>query len=208
MELYIMIFLRYESLKQYMMFYPVTTAILLLQIVMFVLTAIFGGSTDPETLIRFGAMVHTPVISPEYWRYFTAIFLHIGFDHLLFNSIAIYIFAPPLERILGKWNYAVFYLGSGFAGNALAEWLRADEFSYSAGASGAIYGIYAAFLFLGLFRRKLLDEQSRKTIQIVIVIGFIYSFIVPQVSLYGHLGGFLGGFFLFALLFRQRKWMG
>jgi rhomboid protease GluP len=199
-----MIFLRYESLKQYIRFYPITSSILLIQIVMFVLTSIFGGSTDPETLIRFGAMVSTPDFSPEYWRYFSSIFLHIGFDHLLFNSIALYIFAPPLERLLGRWNYVVFYLGSGFAGNVMAEWLRTGAY-YAAGASGAIYGIYAAFLFLGLFRRKLLDEQSRKTIQIIIVVGFIYSIIVPKISLLGHLGGFIGGFILFALMFRQHR---
>lgn len=201
-----MIFLRYESLSQYVRFYPITTTILIVQLLLFIATVLAGGSTDPQTLIRFGAMVHTPDHSPEYWRYFASIFLHIGFDHLLFNSFALYVFAPPLERILGKINYAVFYLGSGFAGNALGEWFAKDVY-YSAGASGAIYGIYAAFLYMGIFRRGLLDEQSRKTVNIILVMGFIYSFLVPQVSLIGHLGGFLGGFALFAAMFRKSRLM-
>jgi len=199
-----MIFLRYESFSQYIRFYPVTFSILLIQIVMFAIMAFSGGTTNPETLIRFGAMYSFPGVAPEYWRYFTAIFLHIGFPHLLFNSFALYVFAPPLERILGKWNYIVFYLGSGFAGNALAQWLHTGSY-FAAGASGAIYGIYGAFLYLGVFRRGLLDEASRKTINIILVLGIIYSLIIPQVSLTGHLGGLLGGFILFAIMFRRSR---
>jgi rhomboid protease GluP len=70
----------------------------------------------------------------------------------------------------------------------------------SAGASGAIYGIYAAFIYLGVFRRHLLDQSSRKVIYSVVAIGAIYSVVVPHVSLYGHLGGFVGGLIMFAFM--------
>jgi rhomboid protease GluP len=194
-----MIFLRYESLKQYWRLYPVTSIILLLQIIMFAIVELNGSSRDPQTLLRFGAMFALPGLEPEYWRYFSSIFLHIGFDHLLFNSFALFVFAPPLEMLLGKIKYILFYLGSGFSGNVLSHLLH-DDVYYSAGASGAIYGIFAAFLFIGLFRKHLLDEQSRKTINVMLGIGLIYSIIFPQINLYGHLGGLLGGFLIFWLM--------
>lgn len=199
-----MIFLRYENFRQYIRLYPLTSLILLIQIVLYILMEISGSSTDPRTLLRFGAMYKLPEASPEYWRYFAAIFLHIGFDHLLFNSFALFVFAPPLERLLGKVKYIVFYLGSGFAGNAFSQLLSSGVF-YSAGASGAIYGIYAAFLYLALFRKHALDPQSKKTIKVILLIGLIYSILVPQVNILGHAGGFLGGFALFSWMFKKME---
>lgn len=196
-----MLFLRYENLKQYLKMYPITSFILIAQIVLYAWMEIVGSSTDPATLIRFGAMYVLPGESPEYWHFFASIFLHIGFNHLLFNSIAIFIFAPPLEVMLGKWNYIVYFLGCGFAGNVFSQMLHSD-IHYSAGASGAIYGIYAAFLYLAIFRKGVLDQGTSSTIKIVLIIGVIHSLLVPKINLYAHLGGFVGGFVLFAIIMR------
>jgi membrane associated rhomboid family serine protease len=133
------------------------------------------------------------------WRYFTSTFLHIGFEHLLFNCFALYKFAPPLERMLGAVKYAIFYMGSGYIGSLASDVFHTSNY-VSAGASGAVYGIYAAYLFLALFRKHVLDEQSSKVITIIIIMGVVYSIIVPHVNLLAHLGGFLGGAILFALL--------
>jgi len=194
------IFLRRESFKEYVRYYPVTFGILILLFAMFAVLEIVGSSKDPATLIRLGAIYQVEGFeAPEWWRYFSAIFLHIGFEHLLFNAFAIYVFASPLERIMGKLSYAVFFLLSGFAGCAFSLWLTEPPF-FSAGASGSIYGVYAAYLFMGLFRRNWLDSQTRQTVVTILIIGFLYSIVVPYVSLYGHLGGFIGGFLLFGLM--------
>ncbi|MDF2668261.1 MAG: rhomboid family protein [Paenibacillus sp.] len=198
----IILFLRYESFSQYIRAYPITTAVLFVQIALFACMTIVGSSTDNETLIRFGALVNAPPYSGEIWRYFSAIFLHIGFDHLLFNSFSIFIFAPPLERLLGKWRYLIFYLGSGLAGNLISE-LLSREIHISAGASGAIYGIFASYLYIALFRKEAIDKQSSTTIKTVLVVGVIYSFISPNVNWYAHLGGFLAGMLLFRQMIRR-----
>ncbi len=182
--------------------YPITTAILLIQTALFVWMSIVGSSTDSETLIQFGALVNVPPYSGEYWRYLAAVFLHIGFDHLLFNSFSIFVFAPPLERLLGKWRYTVFYLGSGLAGNLISELLFRGT-HLSAGASGAVYGIFAAYLYIALFRKEAMDKQSSTTIKTVLVVGVVYSLIVPNVNWYAHLGGFLGGMLLFRQMIRR-----
>lgn len=202
-------FLRYESLKDYIRLFPVTSVILTINILLFVLMTFTGGTESTENLIRFGAQVTQSPFNElsQAWRYITAMFLHIGFQHLLFNCFAIFVFAPPLERILGTSRYSIIYLGSGLAGNLLTELFAAllGANSLSAGASGAIFGIYAAYVYVGLFRKELLDQQSYKTIVIILAVGLIYTFIMPHVNIYAHLGGFIGGFLLFPLLLKINK---
>lgn len=193
-----MLFSRRESFRQYIRYYPVTASILSLNLLIFILMLFSGSPTDPQTVIRFGAIFKIGGISAEWWRYATAIFVHIGFYHLLFNSFALYVFAPPLERMIGKWHYIAFYLLSGVAGNIASQFFT-DPPYYSAGASGAIYGIYGAYLYLGLFRKHVLDEQSKQTVITILIVGLIYSFF-PHVNLYAHLGGFIGGWIYLNLL--------
>jgi rhomboid protease GluP len=202
----LVIFLRYESFRGYLKLYPITSLIIALNTVLFLAMAVSGGSTNNATLIRFGALSSYPPYD-DLWRYAASVFLHIGFDHFLFNNFAIFIFAPPLERILGKGRYIVFYLGSGIAANIVSNFIFGAVLSsrvLSAGASGAIYGIYAAFLYMAIFRKHALDYDSRKTIMIIIVIGFVYSFFTPHVNLFAHAGGLAAGFALFAFWFRRR----
>lgn len=199
-----MIFLRYENWKQYLRFYPVTSFLLLANLVMFGVLTWAGSSQDTETLLRFGAMFKYPGLQTEAWRYVSSMFLHIGFTHLLFNCFAIYVFAPPLERLLGSWSYLVLYILSGVIGNIGSQWLHQDIY-IGAGASGAIYGIYGAYLYLALFHRAVLDKQSRQTVTTILVVGVVQSMIIPNVDLYAHLGGFVGGMLLMAILVHWRK---
>lgn len=200
-----MLFLRYENFKQYTRWYPITTAVLAIQLIMYVWMEFASGTDNIETLVRFGALVNDSPYSGEYWRYLASMFLHSGFDHLLFNSFSLFVFAPPLERMLGKWKYSLFYLGSGFIANlATILFYKGPDTIVSVGASGAIYGVFAAYLFIFLFFRKALDKQSSSTIITIVVVGFIYTFLIPQVNYYAHIGGFIGGFLLFTPLLRRR----
>jgi rhomboid protease GluP len=194
-----MIFLRYESLGQYLRLYPVTSFILAVNLVLFILMEGMGSSTDSGTLLQFGAVFGHPDEQPAVWRYVSAAFLHIGFKHLLFNCFAIYVFAPPLERLLGAWRYAVFYLAAAVAGNIVSH-LMHDAPYLSAGASGAIYGLYGAYLQLAVFRRELFDRDAKKTVMSLLAVGVIYSFISPSIDIYAHLGGFVGGFLILFML--------
>jgi rhomboid protease GluP len=192
-------FSRTESLKQYIRYYPITAVLIGINLVIMLLMEWYGSSKDNLTLIQFGAIFDLPGLQPEWWRYVTAMFVHIGFAHLLFNSFALYIFAPALEIMLGKWRYLVLYVVSGIAGNVISKWLHQDHF-IGAGASGAIYGIYAAYLFLAVFRKDIIDNQTKQSIIAILAVGVLYSIIVPNVDLYAHLGGFIGGIICMALI--------
>ncbi|WP_068786385.1 rhomboid family intramembrane serine protease [Paenibacillus phocaensis] len=202
-----MIFIRYENWRSYLRYYPVTCLLLAANIIMFIVLAVNGGSTNPYTLLKFGALNNHPQLAGEHWRLLSSMFLHRGFDHLFSNSFAILVFAPPLERLLGWWRYGLLYLSSGLVGNLISMGLHpvGTEAYIAVGASGAVYGVYGAFLYIALLQRQLMDESSRKTLYSLLIIGVIYSVLVPQINLAAHLGGLVGGFFIYGLIIRLLK---
>lgn len=201
-----MIFVRYENWRSYLRYYPVTSLLLAANLVMFFITVFDGGSRNPITLLKYGALSDLPQFIEQHWRYFTAMFLHNGFDHLLFNSFALLVFVPPLERIMGSWKFALLYLLSGVIGNVigLAYYDRMDYYTTAVGASGAIYGAYGAYLYIALFQRHVMDMASRRTLYTLLILGIIFSF-TPGISLVAHFGGLIGGFFLYGLMIRLFK---
>jgi len=64
-----------------------------------------GGSTDPSVLVRFGAKYNPLILEGEWWRFFTPIFLHIGFFHLIMNTFALYYLGNDVERIFGRFRF-------------------------------------------------------------------------------------------------------
>ncbi|QAY66404.1 rhomboid family intramembrane serine protease [Paenibacillus protaetiae] len=209
-----MIFMRYESFRGYLKQYPVISAVIALNIIYFIIVAATGSLTDGYHLFNYGAFYSEPGQDPmgtaQIYRYVTSMFMHGGIEHLLFNMFALLIFAPPLERLIGHTPFLLFYLLSGILANAVsaAMAIALDEDGVlSVGASGAIYGVYGAYLFLALFRKAWLDSGSRTTVYMILISGIVYSLMVANVNLWAHVGGGLAGFILFGLFdrFMQRK---
>ncbi|WP_334073340.1 MULTISPECIES: rhomboid family intramembrane serine protease [Paenibacillus] len=202
-----MIFIRYENWKSYLRYYPVTSLILAANVIMFLLVTFNGGSGDALTQLKYGALTNMEPYASEGWRLFASMFLHHDLTHLISNCFAILVFAPPLERLLGHWRYALLYLGGGLVGNliSLEIYRQSMENHLSVGASGAIYGVYGAFLYIALLQRHLIDQSSRQTLYSLLIIGVVFSLIVPQVNWMAHFGGLLGGFFLYGLIIRVLK---
>lgn len=192
-------FYRNEDWRTYIKRYPLTSLFLSLNIIIFVFMTISGGSTNPNTLVRFGAYYKPLILEGEIYRLIAPIFLHIGWEHLLFNCFAILIFAPGLEFMLGKIRYLILYLGSGVAGFIMTFFFSSAMLA--AGASGAIFGVYGMFAYLTKYRRDLMDYYSRQTIIPILVLGVVFTF-MPGVSVTGHLGGLAAGFLLGFLLAR------
>lgn len=193
-----MIFIRYENWRTYVKSYPITTLLIIANVIMFIVLLVSGG-TNSGNLFRHGAIYkETPYIQ-ETWRMASAMFLHGGFEHLLFNMFALFVFAPPLEQMMGSFKYAILYVCSGLLGNAAALWLS-EWGTLAVGASGAIYGIYGAYLFIALFRRQTLDEASRRTLLIILGIGIVQSFVIQGISWSAHLGGLAAGFAVYGIL--------
>jgi rhomboid protease GluP len=176
---------------------------------MFIVLSLNGGSTDLQTLVKYGATVNVGPEKSELWRYAAAMFLHNGFAHLFFNCFALLVFAPPLERLMGWWRYALLYLAGGFLANLLGVAVSGrgvvEIGVVSVGASGAIYAIYGAFLYIAVLQRTMMDEGSRKTLYGLLVMGIIMSFATPNVDYTAHIGGLVAGFFIYGLMIRVFK---
>ena len=95
----------------------VTWALLAVNILVWIATEIAGGSEDTQVLLDFGAMFGPTIANGEYWRLFTAMFLHVGLMHLLFNGLALLIFGQVVERTYGHLQFVIIYVLAGLAGS-------------------------------------------------------------------------------------------
>jgi rhomboid protease GluP len=144
------------------------------------------------------------VTQGEYWRLFTALFLHGGFLHLGFNLFALYILGPPLERAIGTTRFAACYLISGIASSAgviaLTE-IGLVQVAQVIGASGCIMGIVGAWAgFLLRNRHAPLAKQRLANIALIVAIQIAFDLSTPQVSMAAHMCGLVAGFFLGLIL--------
>lgn len=168
-----------------------TNIFLVLQIIMFLILELFGGSTNTETLIQFGAKFNPLIYEGEWWRFLTPVFLHIGFLHLLMNSFALYFIGPAVERAYGRGKFLFIYLIAGLSGSVVSF---AFSPFLSAGASGAIFGCFGALLFIGVYNRKVFFRTMGSNILVIVGINLALGFVIPNIDNAGHIGGLIGGF--------------
>lgn len=194
-------FIRNEDWHTYIRRYRITSLLLAINILVFLWMTIMGGTTYTSVLIQYGAYYREAILQGEFYRLFTPIFLHSGWEHLLFNCFAILIFAPGLEIILGKLRYLLLYIGTGLAG-FIATFLFSSA-DVAVGASGAIFGIYGMYAYLSRYRKDIMDRNSRQIIMPILIFGIIGTFVFPSVSITGHLGGLVGGYLMGMVLIRK-----
>lgn len=172
------------------------------QVVMFLFLELMGGSQNTQNLIKYGAKFNPLIIEGEWWRFITPIFLHIGFLHLLMNTLAVYYLGTVVERIYGSARFLFIYLFAGFCGS-LASFAFIPNLS--AGASGAIFGCFGALLYFGLMDRKLFFRTMGMNVIIVLIINLALGFSLSGVDNAGHIGGLVGGFLATAIVQFPKK---
>ncbi len=171
-----------------------------------------GGSTNIDVLVRYGAMSPRHIrYDHQYWRLITAMFLHAGGMHLIFNLFGCYIFSSRLEKYMSRIYLLLIFLGSGIIGNMVsyagALWM--DSPTVSVGASGAIYGLIGSILLLTKASKRSIEGLNAFVIGLFFLYGIVYSVISPDVDAFAHVGGFIGGLLLTVpLILKSRKQLG
>jgi membrane associated rhomboid family serine protease len=127
------------------------------------------------------------VADGQLYRLLTSAFLHYGAMHLLLNMWALYVVGPPLEGLLGRARFGALYLLSALGGS-VAVYLLAPLDTATAGASGAIFGLFGAMLIVG--RRLQMDIGW---VAAIIGINLVFTFTIPRISWQGHVGGLITG---------------
>ena len=169
----------------------VTYIIMAICIILFILMELSGGSTNSQTLLKYGANLDVLVKNGEYYRLFTCIFLHIGIMHLLCNMYSLYIIGREVENLFGKIKYIIIFILSGIFGSIMS--LAFTHNTISAGASGAIFGLLGALLYFGMHYRTYLGEAIKRSIIPIIVVNLIIGFFAEGIDLAAHIGGLVGG---------------
>jgi membrane associated rhomboid family serine protease len=172
--------------------------------------ALFGGFfTDATAIQAYGAVIgHEVTLTPAgqvlngpdpfsgtvipgiddgaYYRLVTSMFIHYGILHLLFNMWALWVLGRTLEAALGPVRFLALYFISGLGGSVAAYLLFPG--SLTAGASGALFGLFAA-LFVVLKRLR----RDTSSVVPILVLNLVITFAVPGISIAGHLGGLVTG---------------
>lgn len=194
-------FLRTESFGQFLRLYPVTAVIAAIHIALFLVMAI--PFLPNNWVLEQLAGVNLLIAAGEYWRLVTPIFVHAGFAHLLFNSFSLILFAPALERALGKLLFIVIYITCGFGAN-LATYLLKPLYYSHVGASGSIFGLFGIYLAITFLKKDMMPQQGRQVILPIAALGVIMTFFQSGVNVTAHIFGLITGFVLGALLLKIR----
>ena len=167
----------------------VTKALIAINVGVYLLELAMGGQVNGtgNRIYVNGALYGPAVADGDWWRLFTAAFLHYGPIHLAFNMLALWFFGAAVERAIGRGRYLLVYVVSGLAGSAGA--LVFSPNSVTVGASGAIFGILGAALVLERQRNYVLGGGAIG----IIVLNLVFTFAIPGISIGGHLGGLVGG---------------
>jgi len=161
-----------------------------LNVFMFLLTQIIDF-TIGDGLLRLGSKVNALIGLGEYWRLLTAMFLHADVMHLIFNMMALFILGKDIERFFGKHKFLAIYFISGLIGSG-ASYLLVD--GVSVGASGAIFGLMGANLFLYKLNPLVYKRIYGSDLLILIGINLVIGLVRPNIDMAGHVGGLIGGF--------------
>ena len=156
----------------------------------------------------FGAMYESLVIDMhQYYRIVTSIFLHFGIQHLLNNMVMLGALGWNLEREIGKVRFLIIYFVSGIAGNILSMYLNIihDVQVVSAGASGAIFGLMGALVYVVIANRGRLGRLSGRGMLILVFLSLYFGLTSSGVDNWAHIGGLISGFILAVILYRRKR---
>jgi membrane associated rhomboid family serine protease len=167
---------------------------------MFLLLWLAGGmdmmAADQRALEGFGAKVNSRIYEQgEYWRFVTSIFLHIGFIHIFFNNYALWIIGQEIERLYGSARFVVLYLLTGMAGSIASFFYRPE--AASAGASGAIFGLFGVLAVFAFRYRKeiphIISRDIKRRVIPLIAINLGIGWLIPMIDNSAHVGGLVTG---------------
>ena len=185
-----------------------TVTIIGLNVGVFLLMAVNGVHImQPETqeLLDWGANFKPLTMDGEWWRLITACFLHIGILHLAINMYSLLSVGVLLENMLGRAQYIIAYLVCGLAGSAASLWWH--DATVSAGASGAIFGMFGLFYAWVTTAHHISGEEKKAQLASAgtFLVFNLFMGLSGKIDNAAHLGGLVAGIIIGVLV---SKWQG
>ena len=168
----------------------VTIGLIIVNVLMFLASGRFAiGSGGGASQLYLNLGLFGPAVADgEIWRLASSGFLHSGLLHVGFNMYLLYMLGQMLEPELGPRRFALLYVAALLAGSAGALALEPD--ALTVGASGAVFGLMGA-AFVELRSRGV--DPFQTFIGPLILLNLVISFVIPNISIGGHVGGLIGG---------------
>lgn len=181
----------------------ITLLLILANVLTFIVLECLGSTEDERFMFYHGA-AFTPsiLLSHEYYRLFTSMFLHFGIQHLFNNMVVLFFLGDVLEKQIGKTSFFLVYLLGGLGGNLLSLFVdvRTSQFAISAGASGAVFAIMGGLVFLLTVNKGKIPNISPRRFGIMVFLSLYQGFTSVGIDNYAHLGGLISGFFMTGLI--------
>ena len=197
-----------EDIKRY----KLTYALIILNSIVYLFSAFFSQSIsdmDMQTLVDMGALYGPYTVQGgEWWRLFTAMFLHGGMTHILMNMFSLYLVGRAAEMYFDTKSYLSIYLFSGLLGGLASLYMHPA--SVGVGASGAIFGVFGALAGFFLANRDKIASHSKafmKDFAIIIGINLVLGLSIPSVDVSAHIGGLAVGLIGGFVLSKNPKWL-
>lgn len=188
---------------------PLITYVLIgLNVIIWALLSLYSmksGLSYSQLLISCGAKDNFQILSGEYWRFLTPIFLHANLFHLFINCYSLYAVGSLVERIFSRLRFVIVYLIAGIMGNILS-------FNFSinpgVGASGSLFGLLGALLYFGTIKPALFKSHFGNNIILTILLNLGYGFTTTGIDNSAHIGGLIGGFLASGIVLPspQKRW--
>jgi len=178
-----------------------TSFLVAVNVLVYIYTSVVGGNfiqTEYSVLLQFG-QANSNVLSGSYWQLLTSIFVHVDISHIALNMLFLIIFGLRAEELFTIEEYFFVYMFSGLSGSLLTLFLMAPN-TVSAGASGAIFGMYGASII-----------YMRKTFGQSIIGALMYAFLLlilstgAGVNIVAHFGGLATGLIVGYALAKSRR---
>lgn len=196
-------FIRTErSIKEFMSRYPIVSIIVIINIVIWLLMSFDFGKPIFIWGVGHNLSIH---LLDQYWRFITPIFLHVDLTHMLFNSFALVLFGPALERMIGKFKFTTVYLLTGIVAEVGTYIIDPVSATRHLGASGAIYGLFGIYLFMVLFRKNLITKTDAQIVATIFIIGLVMTFLNSGINKAAHIFGFIGGMVIAPIALKRIK---
>lgn len=182
----------------------VTYAIIAINLLVYAILALVSHCLDISlnVLIKAGAQQGAYIeAAGQYWRIFTAMFLHVSIFHVGVNMLSLFFIGRVVETFYGKWRYLVIYLVSGIVGGLATFFLQPGV--WAVGASGAIFGVFGALGVFYVADRRALGSYGAGAMAnwlFWLALNLVYGFSDPNIGIIDHIGGLIAGIMLASLL--------
>lgn len=190
---------------------PVNTLFVAINVAVFFALSMLGSTEDVDFMIGHGAMFVPAVLEDgQYYRFITCMFLHFGFMHLFGNMVVLLFLGDNVERAVGKIRYILIYMFGGLIGSigSFVYALAYNRGIVSAGASGSIFALIGALLWLVICHKGRLEDMTTARVFLLIVYALYNGMKSENVDMAAHLFGLFGGFLTAVLVYRRKDCQG